>query len=125
MVLLPFAVARAVARYLTYGAVEYRCYDGLLVVHSTLLGAGQARLRRQAVEGVTIERDFADRLFDTETLVLDAEGPDTTPEPGLPDPEAEPADGVDEDRPRNLAHVREPEVIVDTLGVAWVLERDG
>ena len=124
LVLAPFVAVRAVARYLTYGAVEYRCYDGLLVVHSPLLGAGQQRLRRGAVEGVEVDRDPVDRLFDTHTIDLDAEGPDTTPEVGLPDPEADPDDDANADRPRTLAHVTDPDVIVGAIGVAWILERD-
>ncbi|WP_435115253.1 DUF6498-containing protein [Halolamina sp. C58] len=124
IVLAPFVAARAVARYLTYGAVEYRCYDGLLVVDSTLLDAAQARLRRQAVDGVTIDRDLVDRAFDTETLALDADGPDTTPDFGLPDPDEEPDDGVNADRPRTLPHLRESGRVVDALGVRWILERD-
>ena len=123
LLLAPFAATRVAARYLTYGAVEYRCYDGLLVVHSPLLDAGQQRLRRGAVEGVEIEQDLVDRLFDTHTLDLDAEGPDTTPELGLPDPEDTDVDDANEDRPRTLAHVRDPEAVVDALGVGWVLER--
>ncbi len=123
-VLAPFVAARAVARYLTYGAVEYRCYDGLLVVDSTLLDAAQSRLRRQAVDGVAIDRDLVDRAFDTETLDLEADAPDTTPEFGLPDPDEEPDDGVNADRPRTLAHVPEAGAVVDALGVRWILERD-
>jgi hypothetical protein len=65
------------------------------------------------------------RLFDTHTLDLDAEGPDTTPEVGLPDPDVDPDNDVNEDRPRTLTHVADPDVIVDALGVAWILERDG
>ncbi|QKY19457.1 hypothetical protein B4589_003335 [Halolamina sp. CBA1230] len=122
--LLPFAAARALARYLTYGAVEYRCYDGLLVVHSTLLDAGQQRLRRQAVDGVEIDRDLVDRAFDTETLDLDAEEPDETPDFGLPDPDEDPDVDVNTDRPRTLPHVREPGAIVDAMGVRWILERE-
>jgi len=125
LLVTPFAAARAAARYLTYGAVEYRCYDGLLVVHSPVLGAGQQRLRRGVVEGVDLDRDLVDRLFDTHTLDLDAEGPDTTPEVGLPDPDVDPDNDVNEDRPRTLPHVADPDVIVDALGVAWILERDG
>jgi hypothetical protein len=124
-VLAPFVAGRAVARYLTYGAVEYRCYDGLVVVDSTLLDAAQARLRRQAVDGVEIDRDLVDRAFDTETLELDADGPDTTPDFGLPDPDEEPDDGVNADRPRTIAHVGDPDAVVDVLGVRWILERDG
>ncbi|MFC6735450.1 hypothetical protein ACFQEQ_04260, partial [Halolamina salina] len=125
VVLAPFVAARAVARYLTYGAVEYRCYDGLLVVDSTLLDAAQARLRRQAVDGVAIDRDLVDRAFDTETLDLEADGPDTTPDFGLPDPDEQPDDGVNADRPRTLAHLSEAGTVVDVLGVRWILERDG
>lgn len=125
LVAAPFVAGRAGARYLTYGAVEYRCYSGLLVVHSPLLDAGQQRLRRGAVQGVEVDRDPVDRLFDTRTIDLDAEGPDTTPEVGLPDPDEDPDDGVNEDRPRTLAHVADPDPIVETLDVAWILERDG
>ena len=121
----PFVALRALARYLTYGAVEYRCYEGLLVVDSTVLDAAQSRLRRQGVDGVAIDRDAVDRLFGTETLALDAEGPDTTPEAGLPDPDAELEDDANEDRPRTLAHLHDPDAVVDALGVAWILERDG
>ncbi len=124
LVAAPFVAVRAAARYLTYGAVEYRCYPGLLVVHSPLLGAGQQRLRRGAVRGVEVDRDAVDRLFDTHTIDLDAEAPDTTPEVGLPDPDAEPDDDANADRPRTVAHVADPDAIVDTLDVAWILERD-
>ena len=125
VLLAPFVAARAAARYLTYGAVEYRCYDGLLVVDSTLLDAAQARLRRQGVDGVGIDRDLVDRAFDTQTLALDATGPETTPDFGLPDPDEEPDDGVNADRPRTLAHLRDPGAVVDALGVRWIMERDG
>jgi hypothetical protein len=47
-----------------------------------------------------------------------------TPEVGLPDPDEESDDPTD-DPPRTLAHVRDPEAIVDALGVRWILERDG
>ncbi|GAB7093294.1 hypothetical protein JCM30237_04460 [Halolamina litorea] len=124
LVLVPSVFVRGLARYLTYGAVEYRCYDGLVVVHSTLLGEGQRRLRRGAVDGVETDRDPVDRLFGTETLDLDAEGPDTTPEFGLPDPDEADVDDANEDRPVTAAHVRDADAIVDALGVRWIAERD-
>lgn len=116
---------RAGGRYLAYGPVEYRAYDGVLVVYDRLLGEPQARIEGTAVTDASIERDPVDRLFDTRTLGVEGADDDTGTEMHLtvPDPEDVNDDDANANRSLRVVHVDEPRAIAEALGIAWYLER--
>ncbi|SFG63861.1 hypothetical protein SAMN04488063_2680 [Halopelagius inordinatus] len=121
-VILAFGSLHATTRYLRYGTVEYRCYDGVLVTYDTLLDEPQERIERTEVADVSVETDFADRTFDTATVEFDRRGDDgSTVQFTVPDPEE--VRRRDAGKPLSVVHVEEPEAIADALGVAWQFER--
>lgn len=116
---------RAVVRYLRYGTLEYRCHDGLLVVHDRLLDEPQARLDRTEVADLTVARDPVDRLCGTRTVHLDAEeSAESELYWTVPDPEDIEGDDPNRTAPVTLRHVADPATIADALGVRWLYDRD-
>jgi len=121
-VLAAVGTLRAATRYLRYGTLEYRGYDGTVVAYDTLFDEPQQRIDRDDVRGVAVETDLVDRTFDTATVEFDCG--DRSPELQftVPDP-----DEVDhDDTPGSLvaAHVDDPEALADALGAGWIYERD-
>ncbi|MFC7136145.1 DUF6498-containing protein [Halobaculum litoreum] len=82
LVVLAFVAFRVFGRYLTYGSVEYRAYDGVLVVYDRLLDEPQARVERTGVTDATVVRDPVDRLFGTRTLTVEGADDDDGPPGG-------------------------------------------
>lgn len=123
---LVLSALRATTRYLRYGTLEYRCYDGVVVAHDRLLDEPQARLERHAVTDATVSEGWVDRLCGTETLSLDALGDDDS-SVGLfvPEPDEIDSDDANENRPMQVVHVEDAAAVADALGVSWHLERDG
>ena len=117
-----FGALRAVTRYLRYGPLEYRCYDGVLVAYDTLFDEPQQRIERDEVQRLVVEGDRVDRLFDTESVEFDRGDERPELQFTVPDP-----DEVDhDDTPGSLvaAHVDDPEALADALGAGWIYERD-
>jgi hypothetical protein len=123
-VVVAFAGVRAVSRYLRYGTVEYRGYDGTLVVYDRLLEEPQARLERTAVTDLEVSADAVDRVFDTRTVRLGGMDDEDTPAFRLtvPDPEELEGDDANANESVSLVHVRGHRRLVDALGVSWRLE---
>ncbi|WP_277556078.1 DUF6498-containing protein [Halobaculum limi] len=119
-----FACVRAGSRYLRYGTVEYRGYDGTLVVYDRLLGEPQARLERTAVTDVEVTGDTIDSVFDTQTVRLSGADDGDTPPVRLtiPDPEELDGDDANANSSVSLVHVRAHRALVDALGVSWHLD---
>ncbi|QZP36881.1 DUF6498-containing protein [Halobaculum magnesiiphilum] len=124
LALVAFVGVRALGRYLAYGSVEYRAYDGVLVVYDRLLDEPQARIEGTAVTDASVARDPVDRVFDTRTLDIGGDD-DAGPDVGLtvPDPEEVNDDDANANRSLSVAHVSDPDPIVEALGAAWHLER--
>ncbi|WP_396611230.1 DUF6498-containing protein [Haloferax sp. S1W] len=119
-----FAAVRATTRYLTYGTVEYRCYDDVLVVYDEVLDEPQGRLERDAITGITVRSDAVDRLFGTETVQFDTNvetGPDV--HFTIPDPEEINGDDANANHPLVVPHVEDAETIVEMLGAERMLPR--
>ncbi len=125
LALLAFVGVRAAGRYLAYGTVEYRAYDGVLVVYDRLLSEPRARLEGTAVTDASVERDPVDRAFDTRTLAVDGADDDPGSDIGLtvPDPEEVNDDDANANRSLRVVHVADPTPIAEALGAAWHLER--
>ena len=125
LVVVAFVAVRTLGRYLAYGTVEYRAYDGVLVVHDWLLDEPQARIEGTAVTDASVERDPVDRVFDTETLSIGGTDDDVGPDIGLtvPEPEAVNDDDPNANRSLRVAHVADPTPIAEALDAAWYLER--
>jgi hypothetical protein len=118
-----FAGIRGVSRYLRYGTVEYRGYDGTLVVYDWVLEEPQARLERSAVTDLEITADAVDRVFDTRTVRLDGMDDDTpTFRLTVPDPEELEGDDANANESLSLVHVRDHRRLVEALGVGWRLD---
>jgi hypothetical protein len=119
-----FAGIRAVSRYFRYGTVEYRGYDGTLVVYDRLLEEPQARLERTAVTDLEVTTDTVDRVFDTRTVRLGGMDDDDTPSfrMTVPDPEELDGDDANANESLSLVHVRDHRGLVDALGVSWRLD---
>ncbi|QLH77169.1 hypothetical protein HZS55_07615 [Halosimplex rubrum] len=121
-VVVAFGTLRAATRYLRYGPLEYRCYDGVLVAYDTLFDEPQQRIERDDVRSVAVETDLVDRTFDTATVEFDRG--DRSPELQftVPDPDEVEHD----DTPGSLVapHVDDPKAIADALGAGWLYERD-
>ncbi|ELZ30201.1 hypothetical protein C475_00662 [Halosimplex carlsbadense 2-9-1] len=121
-VVLAFGTLRAITRYLRYGPLEYRGYDGVLVAYDTLFDEPQERIERDEVKRVAVETDLVDRLFDTASVEFDRG--DLTPELQftVPDPDEVEHD----DTPESLIapYVDDPKAIADALGAGWLYERD-
>ena len=115
---------RAVSRYLRYGTVEYRGYDGTLVVYDRLLEEPQARLERTAVTDLEVTADAVDRAFDTRTVRLGGMDDDDTPSfrMTVPDPEELDGDDANANESLSLVHVRDHRGLIDALGVGWRLD---
>jgi hypothetical protein len=113
-----------VSRYLRYGTVEYRGYDGTLVVYDLVLGEPQARLERSAVTDLEVSTDIVDRLFDAETVRLGGLADDDTPTFRLtvPDPEELDGDDANVNQSLSLVHVRDHRRLIDALGAGWRLD---
>jgi len=121
-VALAFGALRATTRYLRYGPLEYRGYDGALVAYDTLFDEPQDRIDGEDVKRVAVETDLVDRAFDTATVEFDR-GDDTPPlQFTVPDPE----DVEHDDTPDSLVavHVDDPESLADAVGAGWLYERD-
>ncbi|ELZ76873.1 hypothetical protein C455_13827 [Haloferax larsenii JCM 13917] len=113
-----FAAVRGTTRYLTYGTVEYRCYDDVLVVYDEVLDEPQARLERDAITDVTVSSDIVDRLFGTETVEFDTDletGPDV--QLTVPEPEEVNEDDANANHPQVVPHVDDAQTIIEALGV--------
>lgn len=122
-VICVFASVRAVSRYLRYGTVEYRGYDGTLVVHDRVLDEPQARLERTAVTDLDVTVDAVDRLFDTRTVRLGGMDDDTpTLRLTVPDPGELEGDDANANTSLSLVHVRDHRPLLDALGVSWRLD---
>jgi hypothetical protein len=122
-VIAVFAGIRAVSRYLRYGTVEYRGYDGTLVVYDRVLGEPQARLERSAVTDVEVTTDTVDRVFDTRTVRLAGEDNDTPRfRLTVPDPEELDGDDANANESLSLVHVGDHRRLIDALGVTWRLD---
>ena len=118
-----FASVRAVSRFLRYGTVEYRGYDGTLVVYDRMLEEPQARLERSAVTDVEVTVDAVDRAFDTQTVRLDGVDDDTpTFRLTVPDPEELEGDDANANKSLSLVHIHDYRRLVDALGVSWRLD---
>ncbi len=119
-----FASVRTVSRYLRYGTVEYRGYDGTLVVYDRVLEKPQARLERSAVTDLETTADVVDRLVDTRTVRLGGMDDGNTPRFRLtvPDPEELDGDDANSNESLSLVHVRNPRRLIDALGVTWRLD---
>jgi len=118
-----FAGVRAVSRYLRYGTVEYRGYDGTLVVYDWVLDEPQARLERSAVTDLEVTTDAVDRVLDTRTVRLGGMDDDTpTFRLAVPDPEELEGDDANANESLSLVHVRDHRRLVDALGVSWRLD---
>lgn len=103
---LALAGGRALTRSLRRGGLVYRRYPETLVVHDRLLGAAQARCDLDAVESVTTERTLVDRLFDTETRLVEPSGADReTPSLFVSDPSEHGASDATEDHRLELLHI--------------------
>jgi uncharacterized membrane protein YdbT with pleckstrin-like domain len=119
-----FVAVQALTRYVRYGWVEYHCYDDVLIVHDTVLNTPQARLERDAVSGLSVERDLVDRCFETQTLAFETVGDDSRAmHVTMPDPAAVDTDDNHTNVPLSVVHVTAPEVIADALGARWRLEK--
>jgi hypothetical protein len=118
------AALRALTRYLRYGTVEYRCWDGVVVVHDRLLDAPQARVDRAAVTGATVSTGRVERLLGTESLSLSTLT-DDDPAVRLFVPDPEELDTTDDpvNRPLEVVHVPDAAPVAAALGVGWRLER--
>ncbi|WP_459191698.1 DUF6498-containing protein [Halosimplex sp. J119] len=121
-VALAFGTVRAITRYLRYGTLEYRCYDGVLVAYDTLLDEPQERIERADVSGVSVETDLVDRAFETATIEFDRDDDDPTVQFTVPDPED--VEHNDARGPLVAAHVDDPRAFADPLGAGWIYERD-
>jgi hypothetical protein len=119
-----FGGIRAASRYFRYGTVEYRGYDGTLVVYDRVLGEPQARLERTAVTDLEVTTDAVDRRFDTRTVRLSGMDDDDTPTVQLtfPDPDELDGDDANANKSLTLRHVRNHRRLIDALGVTWRLE---
>ncbi|SFK64502.1 hypothetical protein SAMN04487950_0356 [Halogranum rubrum] len=130
LVVAPFAVIgafvglQATARYVRYGWVEYHCYDDVLIVHDTVLDTPQARLERDAVTGLSVEKDLVDRCFGTQTLAFETVGDESREiQFTLPDPEAVDNEDRHTNVPLSVVHVTAPGTVADALGERWRLEK--
>lgn len=125
LALIAFVGLRTLGRYLAYGSVEYRVFDGVLVVYDRLLSEPQARIEGTAVTDASVERDPVDRVFDTRTLAVNGTDDDTGPDVGLtvPDPEEVNDDDPNANRSLRVVHVADPTPVAEALGAAWHLER--
>jgi hypothetical protein len=123
-VIAGFAGVRTVSRYLRYGTVEYRGYDGTLVVYDRVLGEPQARLERRGVTDLETTADVVDRLFDTTTVRLGGtdDGESPTFRLTVPDPEELDGDDANANESLSLVHVRNHRRLIDALGVTWRLD---
>ncbi|WP_049987784.1 DUF6498-containing protein [Halobellus rufus] len=122
-VILAFAALRGGSRYLRYGTLEHRCYEGVLVAYDTLIDEPQHRIERGEVVAVDVDADLVDRGFGTSTLEFErATGDDSGLQWTVPDPE----DVDRDDTPESMVvpHVESPSAVADTLGVGWQYERD-
>ena len=118
-----FAGVRAVSRYFRYGTVEYRGYDGTLVVYDWMLGEPQARLERSTVTDIKVTADAVDRVFDTRTVRLDGMDDDTpTFRLTVPDPEELEGNDANANESLSLVHVRDHRRLVEALGAGWRLD---
>ena len=119
-----FAGIRAISRYLRYGTVEYRGYDGTIVVYDWALDEPQARLERSAVTDLEVTTDAVDRVLDTRTVRLGGTDDDTpTFRLTVPDPEELEGDNANANESLSLVHVRDHRRLVDALGASWRLDK--
>lgn len=120
---LAFAGLRATVRYLRYGTLEYRCYEGTLVAYDGLLEEPQARIDRSEVRDVAVETDLVDRAFGTATVTFERDDGGGPPARlTVPDPDEVERD--DRSDSVSVVHVEDPAAVADALGVAWRVERD-
>ncbi|QPV64233.1 hypothetical protein I7X12_06325 [Halosimplex litoreum] len=121
-VVFAFGTLRTITRYLRYGPLEYRGYDGVLVAYDTLFDEPQARIERDEVKSVVVETDRVDRIFDTESVEFDRG--DRTPELQFTVPDPDEVEHDDTPGSLTAPHVDDPKAIADALGVGWLYERD-
>lgn len=121
-VVAAFGALRAVTRYLRYGPLEYRAYDGVLVAYDTLFDEPQQRIERDEVRGLVVETDRVDRIFDTESVEFDRG--DRTPELQFTVPDPDEVEHDDTPSTLMTPHVDDPKAIADALGAGWLYERD-
>ncbi len=114
---LALAGIRATTRYLRYGTLGYRFYDGVVVAYDRLLGEPQSRLEQRAITDVSVTERVVDRCLGTETVELGAAAGEDEQSVRLfvPDTESINEDDANEDRPLTLVHVPEAGIVTDAL----------
>ncbi len=112
------AGARASARYLRYGTVEYRCYEDLIIAYDRVLEEPQAQTKGKTITDITVSTGRLDRLVGTQTLNVQVSKPDDTTKIRLfvPDPDSvDTTDQITESTSQTLPHLPDGQQVIDVL----------